>query len=236
MNEKPEGKKEPLSLYQKIKHLADILGDVKWQKDGVNAHQKYKYVSEAQYKTEHGKAVREVGLIFKFEVLERQFVQNISSSMHLTTIKVLMTYIDPESGQREVYYSYSDGADSGDKGIYKAETGAYKYHVSNNFHVAEYNDPELDTDTKSKSTTKTAGKKGGFKSPADQKQAKEENMKPSELATPKQVIELEALLVKYKSLDSKKEAAFRNANPDLSLLSKKSVEAMIPILEKAVNK
>jgi hypothetical protein len=223
--------KKPVGLNAKLVQLAEILGAVKWQKDGVNAHQKYKYISEAQYKEEHGKAVRKVGLIFKFEILEREFVQNISASMHLTSIKVKMAYKDPETGEIEEYLSYGDGADSGDKGLYKAETGAYKYHVSNNFHVAEYNDPENDQeDTKPKKTTK----KGVFKSGADQKQAKEENMKTSEFIDEKQLKTLQGLLDKYKTIDEAKWKVFTTANPDLTKLAKKSAQAIITNLTKAV--
>lgn len=52
--------------------------------------------------------------------------------------------IDRETGEREVYQAFGSGADTGDKGLYKAYTGAIKYFLANNYLVAEGNDPEND--------------------------------------------------------------------------------------------
>lgn len=218
----------------KIAKLADLLRDAEWQKDGVNAAQKYKYISEAQYKRIHGQAVSQVGLLFKFTILDRQFIQNITTSMHLTTITVQMEYIDPETGEREIYMSYGDGADSGDKGLYKAQTGAYKYHISTNFHVAEYNDPEQDDPKETKKVGRFSSN-GGFMSPAAQSEAKEKVL-AGEVATKEDVASLTKVFKEYQKLFPERAAAFTKGNSDFSKIKAVAMKQILPNITEAVKK
>src|SRR5690606_3753984 len=83
-------------------------------------------------------------LDFKSSVLEYQFIPQISEKMNMVIAKFQFEIIDRETGEREVYTAYGSGADMGDKGLYKAYTGAIKYFLANNLLVAEGNDPESD--------------------------------------------------------------------------------------------
>lgn len=227
----------PKGILAKIEHLAELLRAKDWKKEGVNAHQKYKYIKESMYKVYHGEAVAKAGLIFKFQIIERDFQMNISDKMHLTSIKVLMSYIDPETGEREEYFSYGDGMDSGDKGLYKAETGAYKYHVANNFHVSEDNDPEGDdTETgKGKKGTSKFPANGGFQSPEAMAAAKEKVL-GGDLASEADVKKLEKLLVDYAKTQPDKAAAFRASNPDLTQIKAVQMKAILPSITRAIGK
>lgn len=135
---------KPTNLLGKIHKLQEIMASYKWEKDGRNMHQKYKYITEAQYKNNFKKALQEVGLVWKMEEVDREFLGQISQSMHLVMVKFKGELIDPETGEREVYIFGGSGADGGDKALYKAYTGGLKYFLASNFLVAEEDDPEGD--------------------------------------------------------------------------------------------
>lgn len=134
----------PLTLAQKLFELRKVLSSFIWEKDGKNLQQKYKYISEAQYKKYFEKALEQCELDFFTDVIESQFIPSITDKMHLTTIKVEYTIIDPVSGEGRVYQAYGQGADMHDKGYYKAVTGALKYFINSNFLINDNSDPEND--------------------------------------------------------------------------------------------
>ena len=134
-----------MGIYNKIYELQKILNSYIWEKDGINRHQAYKYITEAQYKRNFSKALIEVGLIFQIQELERRFSTDIlNSTMHLVEVDFMGTLIDIDTGEKLDYYFSGTGADTGDKALYKAYTGALKYFIATNFMVAEGNDPEND--------------------------------------------------------------------------------------------
>ena len=137
-------KTEGLTFLQKLKHLQDIMGEFSWEKDGINRFQSYKYVTEKQYKNNFKKALKQVGLLWKMETLEYQFIPEISDKMHLIICKFKGRLIDPETGEYEEYIFFGSGADNSDKGLYKAITGGLKFFLAANFNVAEDMEPESD--------------------------------------------------------------------------------------------
>lgn len=222
--------KENLNVLKKLAKVQDYLMKADWRKDGKNTHQKYKYISEAQYKKVHGEAVQKAGLLFKFEVVDNQFTPNISTSMHLTTIKVRMKYIDPDTGEEIVYEQYGTGADAGDKGLYKAETGAYKYHIATNFHVAEYNDPENDAPI---GNTPASKPNGSFKTPHDKKKDKAVAM-DQPVATEAEIKALEKALASYAKLEPEKAKAFKETFPKFSGMPQVQVKTLTENMKKAI--
>jgi len=139
-------KTEGLTFLQKLKKLQDIMGEFPWEKDGINRHQSYKYITEKQYKTNFKKALKEVGLLWKVEQLEYQFIPGVTDKMHMVICKFKGMLIDPETGDCEEYIFFGSGADNGDKALYKAVTGGLKYFLASNFNVAEDMEPENDRD------------------------------------------------------------------------------------------
>lgn len=134
-----------MGIYKKIYELQKVLNSYDWEKDGINRHQAYKYITEAQYKRNFSKALIEVGLIFQIQELDRRFSTDIlNSTMHLVEVDFIGTLIDIDTGEKLDYYFSGTGADTGDKALYKAYTGALKYFIATNFMVAEGNDPEND--------------------------------------------------------------------------------------------
>lgn len=142
MNDKPAG---ALAL-----KLARILGEVgKVPKSGHNAFHKYDYVTENDLVYAVRDKLSAAG-VFVFSSVEEQRVETIKDedkSFFLTTVTTLHTFIDGDSGDSFSVRSQGQGSDSGDKGGYKAITGAMKYFLYKCFMIPTGDDPEADTKT-----------------------------------------------------------------------------------------
>lgn len=125
-------------------------------KDGFNAFHKYKYVTDAAIVSE----IRKVLIINKLIVIPKQI--SCTQTGDLTTLLVEYTLIDADSGESIVTQSYGYGQDKGDKGVYKAATGAEKYFLMKTFLLATDDDPEND----SKETKSNPGRNTGVRVPA----------------------------------------------------------------------
>lgn len=136
----------PAGLGGKLMALREAMNAFSWEKDGINRHQKYEYITERQYKTNFKAALAEAGLDFKCSLVGYELHPAISDRQNMVMAKFEMSLIDRESGESEVYVVAGSGADMGDKGLYKACTGALKYFLSTNYLVAEENDAESDAD------------------------------------------------------------------------------------------
>ena len=136
-----------LSLNAKLQQKKnDVRAELKekgvLKRDGNNSFDKYKYFSEAQYKilftqllSEHKlelTAIEDGNTDFK-GTDKMPFGNKVCLCFRLT---------DVETGFFEESYMSGVGIDKGDKGIYKAYTGALKYYLANNFMVATGDDPE----------------------------------------------------------------------------------------------
>lgn len=166
------------ALSQKIFKLRQVLKSKQWTKDGTNSFQEYKYISGDQYKRNLNEALLEVGLDFMFEVNESKVytISEIGGKQNMTEIIGQCELIDPETGLSRIYNVIGQGADAGDKGIYKAQTGALKYFISTNFLVGESDDAEADTQEE-----KVV--KPHYVAPSKRAEIKEEIMSTVELAT-----------------------------------------------------
>lgn len=135
-----EETKRPLKLLKKLHNIMVAVESI--PKNGYNSAQDYYYALEA-----------DVLEAFRKELIEKQIF--ITSSLInenskpegygiLTT--VCMTYIiyDLESDETLTVDFAGQGMDKGDKGIYKAYTGANKYFLLKMFWLPTYEDPEND--------------------------------------------------------------------------------------------
>ncbi len=160
-----ETNKRPLAV-----KLAKILGEIgKVAKSGRNEFHKYDYVTENDLVYAVRQKLAEAG-VFVFSSVEAQHVEIVKESddksWALTTVTTRHTFIDGESGDEFSVCSQGQGADNGDKGGYKAITGAMKYFLYKCFMIPTGDDPEGDdktdhrgaasTGTKSKAPVQTA--------------------------------------------------------------------------------
>jgi ERF superfamily len=136
------------SLVRKINEIMAAVGYLK--KEGTNKAQNYKFIEEAKVI----EAVR--GLMIEKQLVIWPATTNIivtpsgstsgGASKNLTTVDMKFTIEDGESGETRTISMGGQGIDPGDKGIYKAETGANKYALLKLFQIPTGDDPELDTD------------------------------------------------------------------------------------------
>ena len=150
MNEQP-------SIAKLAAKLAKILGEVgKVPKDGKNEFHGYDYVTESALFYAVRDKLAAAG-VFVFTSTESQHVEIVKEedkdgktrTTALTTVVTKHTFADGESGESFSVNSQGQGVDVGDKGGYKAITGAMKYFIYKNFMVptAEDMNPEGDTKT-----------------------------------------------------------------------------------------
>ena len=114
-------------------------------RDKKNEFDNYKYFSEAGYKKLFTELFSTVGLELtsSVEEVERFTVEGKQSNGR--QVKVKFQLHDTETGAFEESFFYGEGFDKGDKGIYKAYTGALKYYLANTFMVATGDDPEVES-------------------------------------------------------------------------------------------
>lgn len=121
------------------------------QKEGYNEFNKYKYLTETQVTTKIKELFDEQSLILHYqsEVVGSEVYQGAKGdTQFLVTVRVTYNIFDVESGESLSGVVYGQGADKGDKGVYKAITGAVKYLYMKMFNIptgddAEKESPEL---------------------------------------------------------------------------------------------
>ncbi len=115
------------------------------KRDGTNAFDKYKYFSEAQYKTLFTELFSINKLELKFTELEYGTFIGSEKQSNGRLPKLEFSLIDVETGFYETSIITGEGMDKGDKAGYKAYTGALKYYLADTFMVATGDDPEKDS-------------------------------------------------------------------------------------------
>jgi len=140
-------KHEPMpSLYGKLLNIMNAADFI--AKDKTNEAQKYSYASEEAIKTKMHALLVEHRVLFipSTEIIETHAhtVQGRDGqrTVLLTTIQGTATFIDVDSGERLPVRYVGTGADSMDKGAYKAITGALKYVLTGSFLIPTGSDPE----------------------------------------------------------------------------------------------
>lgn len=124
----------PRGLHQK---LLDVMAQISpVAKLGFNEFDRYAYVMEDTI----ANALRP--LLAQHGVLMIPSCEEMSQHELVTTVKMKYTLIDPQTGQREELFFYGQGSDRGDKGVYKAYTGAEKYALTGLFLIGSTDDPE----------------------------------------------------------------------------------------------
>lgn len=132
--------------------LANILGEAgKVPKTGVNSFHNYKYVTENDLVYAVRDKLSAAG-IFVFTSAESQHIEVFKDEQSgkqsvLTTVTTKHTFVDGETGEQFSVLSQGQGADVGDKGGYKAVTGAMKYFLYKCFMIPTGDDPEGDSKT-----------------------------------------------------------------------------------------
>jgi hypothetical protein len=138
------------SLVRKLAEVANSIGRV--PKNGYNSFHKYHYVMEADLVDHVRPLLSERNIFIVPRVGSRSQGENYSDFAHeiddgLTSIVYEYEIIDGDSGESLITSAVGYGSDKGDKGAYKASTGAFKYMLMRLFMVATGDDPEGDERT-----------------------------------------------------------------------------------------
>ena len=182
-------------LYNKKSEARAYLKTIPLTKEGRNTYNNYNYFSEAQYK----EIITDILLKFKLEItgnlLVAESITGIPKKPIGARAVVAFTLIDLETGYCETHNGAGDGLDNGDKSIYKAQTGAFKYYMANNFQITTDDDPDKDP-------TETVGK------------GKKPQTTPANQAPQKQTTEFKSLQSKAKVETLYTKALDNNHNED----------------------
>lgn len=135
------------SLVKKIAEVMKAVGGV--PKRGYNSFHKYHYATEADIldAVRSELASRHCILVPSVESFEIRDVATQKGVDRLTSVLMRFTAMDGETGESFTFGMLGQGQDPGDKGAYKAETGAEKYAVKKLFMLGDDADPEGDGKT-----------------------------------------------------------------------------------------
>lgn len=147
-----------LALYSKLLTIMEAADFI--EKDKRNETQKYDYASEEAIKTKMHALLVQNRVLF---IPSTHSVETVAytvqgrdgqRSVLLTAIKGTARFIDADSGECISVDYVGTGADSQDKGAYKAITGALKYVLTGAFLIPTGSDPEGDAAKKTTTTQK----------------------------------------------------------------------------------
>lgn len=142
------------SLLQKLAAVRAEIGYI--QKDGRNTNQGYKFLSELQITELFKEKLERHGIWFCYSSEITNVHNNPKGSMLVTDVRVTYSFIDVETGDSWTGTASGQGADAGDKGVYKAITGAVKYIFMKTFLIPTGDDPEHDDKPRRSSAPKAA--------------------------------------------------------------------------------
>lgn len=164
-----------------IVKLAQIMGEMdRIAKNGYNKFHNYSYVQEADIveAIRTKLAERSVMLIPSVTRVERTPLLRTDSNGKpkeslITTMYLRFTFVDGESGDSYSADWTGDGEDGGDKGMYKALTGAEKYFLLKTFMISTGDDPEHDSRSRNdnrQNQNRQPQRQGNNRSPQSQQQ------------------------------------------------------------------
>ena len=138
---------KPKNLFSKLAEVMGLMAHI--EKGGWNANQKYKFVRESDVAEKASQLLAERNIFILQSCVDMKmeplYEARSGSTMYLTTVKMGFQFIDGDSNEKtDIVHFYGTGADTGDKGAYKAMTGAEKYFLMKTFLISTGDDPEAD--------------------------------------------------------------------------------------------
>jgi hypothetical protein len=134
-----------------IRKLALVQAEVDHHipKRGRNEFHKYDYAMEADIVSELRKGLSDRHILLVPHVLHVERVA-LGEKNVLTVVDMRFTFMDGETGESLTIDWQGTGSDPGDKGLYKAMTGAEKYVLLKTFLIPTGDDPEQDDEQPAK--------------------------------------------------------------------------------------
>ena len=138
-----DGGTPPVALLKKLHKAMQMTGGY-IQKDGYNSGQNYGFVSERAFITKCRDVMLGLGIVITGSMVEGKAGEGLTKSgkTNLFTGAMRYRFWDVDTGQYIDCIYPGQGADSSDKGVYKALTGAFKYALRQTLMIATGDDPE----------------------------------------------------------------------------------------------
>lgn len=138
---------EPDSLVKKLSYIMGQMAHIK--KEGFNKAQNYAFVRESDVAEKVSILLAAKSIFLHQTVISHSmrdlYTTSSGSMMRLSEVLMEFRFIDGETGETTPAATFpGHGADTGDKGVYKAMTGAEKYFLMKTFLVSTGDDPEAD--------------------------------------------------------------------------------------------
>lgn len=134
-----------MTLREKLIKVYDAIDHL--EKSGRNQKQNYSFIKAHQVLRAVRDEFSKLGVYAEpnFEYLGTYDIATHSGGkMHASTVKATVRLWDKDSQETMVISGLGDGADSGDKGIFKAQTGALRTALRYAFLIPDEADPEAD--------------------------------------------------------------------------------------------
>lgn len=131
------------SIHTKMVAIMGMVGGM--EQTGRNDHFRYRYFEAIEVAADFRRWFIQHGLSFMSDVVDYDIQPRGAKSM-LTTMRVLFTLTDTETGETVSGHGLGQGDDAGDKGANKAFAGALKYWLLKTFMVGG-DDAEADAAT-----------------------------------------------------------------------------------------
>lgn len=129
---------EPLKIEQKLFDISCQIHNI--SKDSYNSFHKYEYISA-------NKLFEQIKpLLTKHGLMIFPSCKSIVEKDGLTTIEMLYRVVDVDTSEVLDFIIPGQGYDKGDKGVFKAMTGALKYFLLQVFMISTDDDPETDNE------------------------------------------------------------------------------------------
>lgn len=142
-----------------VSKLAEVMKQVKYiQKTGYNSFHKYKYATEADVNEKVREELAKLNVIMIPSVkscINRTHLTSSGKTEYIVTVEVEFTFFDGDSEEKITLTSFGEGQDAGDKGVYKAITGAQKYALMKAFMIPTGDDPEADAGVDERNSDRT---------------------------------------------------------------------------------
>jgi len=129
-----------------VKKIIEVMKDVDYlQKDGKVAYKntRYNYLSEEKITaTIRQSLIKNKIIMFPIDMKETEVTERTDSGNLISRIRATYRIQDIEDDSYIDVLTLGYGMDSGDKGIYKAMTGAFKYAQRETFMISTGDDPD----------------------------------------------------------------------------------------------
>ncbi|MGE6893820.1 ERF family protein [Priestia flexa] len=134
-----------------VKKLAEVMKAVKCiEKRGFNKFHQYNYATESDVAEKVREELAERNVMMIPSVIgneTREHTNAKGKTEYIVTVHMEFTFMDGDTGETISFRTVGEGQDAGDKGSYKAMTGAQKYALMKAFMIPTGDDPEADSGT-----------------------------------------------------------------------------------------